>query len=86
MPVIANVSAKPISDPREIVSALIAQVTGTVRWRESVSAMAAAGVDLFYEIGPGKVLCGLRQAHCAGRQSFAVGTPQDIASFKASRA
>lgn len=86
VPIIANISAKPISDPVEIVNALIAQVTGTVRWRESMGAMAAAGVDLFYEIGPGKVLSGLLKRVVQDAHSFAVGTPQDIASFKASRA
>src|SRR5579872_5694441 len=51
VPVVANVLAKPIREPAEIVKALIAQVTGTVRWRESVAVMAQAGVAQFYEIG-----------------------------------
>jgi [acyl-carrier-protein] S-malonyltransferase len=85
VPVVANVSAKPISDPREIVSSLIAQVTGTVRWRESITFMAAAGVDAFYEIGAGKVLSGLVKRIAEGAQSFAVATPQDVASFRTSR-
>ena len=59
MPVVANVLAKPIRDPGEIVRALVAQVTGTVRWRESVVFMAGAGVTNFYEVGAGKVLSGL---------------------------
>jgi [acyl-carrier-protein] S-malonyltransferase len=83
VPIVANVSAKPISDPREIVSSLIAQVTGTVRWRESVTAMAAAGVDAFYEIGAGKVLSGLVKRISEGARGFAIGTPQDVASFRA---
>jgi [acyl-carrier-protein] S-malonyltransferase len=86
VPIVANVSAKPISDPREIVSSLIAQVTGTVRWRESVTAMAAAGVDAFYEIGAGKVLSGLVKRIAEGAQSFAVATPQEVASFRSGRA
>ena len=85
VPVIANVSAKPMSDPREIVNALIAQVTGTVRWRKSVTAMASGGVDVFYEIGAGKVLTGLLKRIAHDAQSFAIGTPQDVASFKSSR-
>jgi [acyl-carrier-protein] S-malonyltransferase len=85
VPVVANVSAKPISDPREIVSSLIAQVTGTVRWRESITVMAAAGVDAFYEIGAGKVLSGLVKRIAEGAQGFAVATPQDVASFRTSR-
>ena len=59
VPVVANILVKPISDPAEIVRALIAQVTGTVRWRESVAFMAAQGVTTFYEVGAGKVLSGL---------------------------
>ena len=51
--------ARPISDPAEIVRCLVAQVTGTVRWRESVLFMAQAGVTTFYEVGAGKVLTGL---------------------------
>jgi [acyl-carrier-protein] S-malonyltransferase len=83
VPVVANVSAKPISDPGEIVSALIAQVTGTVRWRESITSMAAGGVDVFYEIGAGKVLSGLVKRIAEGSQGFAVATPQDVAAFRA---
>jgi [acyl-carrier-protein] S-malonyltransferase len=85
VPVIANVSAKPMSDPREIVNALIAQVTGTVRWRESVTAMASGGVDVFYEIGAGKVLTGLLKRIAPQARGFAIGTPQDVASFKSGR-
>jgi [acyl-carrier-protein] S-malonyltransferase len=85
VPVVANVSARPISDPREIVSSLIAQVTGTVRWRESITVMAAAGVDAFYEIGAGKVLSGLVKRIAEGAQGFAVATPQDVAAFRTSR-
>src|SRR5882672_6763541 len=59
VPVVANVLVGPVSDPGEIVRALVAQVTGTVRWRESVAFMAAQGVTTFYEIGAGKVLSGL---------------------------
>ena len=59
VPLVANVLARPISDPAEIGSALVEQVTGTVRWRECVAAMAAAGVTTFYEVGAGKVLTGL---------------------------
>src|SRR6185312_1935879 len=49
VPLVANVLARPISEPSELVKSLIAQVTGTVRWRESVAFMASAGVDRFYE-------------------------------------
>ena len=85
VPVVANVLAKPISEPAEIVAALIAQVTGTVRWRESVAAMAAAGVATFYEVGAGKVLSGLIRRIAAGASASAIGSPEDIAAFKAGR-
>jgi [acyl-carrier-protein] S-malonyltransferase len=83
VPVIANVSAKPISDAQEIGRALIAQVTGTVRWRESVGVMAAAGVVKFYVVGAGKVLSGLVKRIAQGTQVASVGTPEEVASFKA---
>jgi [acyl-carrier-protein] S-malonyltransferase len=86
VPVVANVLARAIRDPGEIVSALIAQVTGTVRWRESVAAMAAAGVDSFYEVGSGKVLSGLVKRIAEGASGTAIGTPDDVAAFKAARA
>src|SRR6185312_6110520 len=59
VPVVSNVKAGPLSDPAEIVKALVAQVTGTVRWRESIAYIAGQGVTQFYEIGAGKVLSGL---------------------------
>jgi [acyl-carrier-protein] S-malonyltransferase len=86
VPVVANVLAKPISEPAEIVAALIAQVTGTVRWRESVAVMAGAGVTTFYEVGAGKVLSGLIKRIATGASATAIGGPADIAAFKAARA
>ncbi|MBN8920736.1 MAG: ACP S-malonyltransferase, partial [Rhizobiales bacterium] len=86
VPVVANVLARPISDPAEIARSLVAQVTGTVRWRESVAAMAAAGVMTFYEIGAGKVLSGLVKRIADGAAASAIGTPEDFAAFVASRA
>jgi [acyl-carrier-protein] S-malonyltransferase len=85
VPVIANVLAKPVSDPGEIVRALVAQVTGTVRWRESVAFMAAQGVGAFYEVGAGKVLCGLVKRIADGASCVAIGTPEDVANFKAAQ-
>jgi [acyl-carrier-protein] S-malonyltransferase len=85
VPVVVNVLAKPIATPDEIVRSLVTQVTGTVRWRESVAFMAQAGVTRFYEIGAGKVLSGLIKRIADGASSSAVGTPDDVAAFKAAK-
>ena len=85
VPIVANVLVEPVSDPRDIVRALVAQVTGTVRWRESVALMAAAGVTTFYEVGAGKVLSGLVKRIVNGASGVSVGTPDDVAAFKMSR-
>jgi [acyl-carrier-protein] S-malonyltransferase len=85
VPVVANVRAQPISDPNEIVGSLVMQVTGTVRWRECVEFMAGAGVTAFYEVGAGKVLSGLVKRLAAGASAAAIGTPDDIAAFKAAK-
>jgi [acyl-carrier-protein] S-malonyltransferase len=86
VPLVANVLARATRDPAEIVRALVAQVTGTVRWRESVAFMAQAGVDSFYEVGAGKVLSGLVKRIADGAGGTAIGTPDDVAAFKAARA
>jgi [acyl-carrier-protein] S-malonyltransferase len=85
VPVVANVLAQPVTDPAEIVRCLVAQVTGTVRWRECVSYMAQNGVSTFYEIGAGKVLTGLVKRIAEGTSAIAIGTPEDISAFKAAR-
>ena len=86
VPVVANVLAAPVSEPAAIVRALIAQVTGTVRWRESVAFMANAGVTTFYEVGAGRVLTGLLKRIADTASGLPVGTPDDIAAVKAARA
>ena len=78
VPVVANVLAGPISDPEEIRRRLVEQVTGTVRWRESVQWLAAHGVTRLYEIGSGKVLTGLVKRIVDGVEGIAVGTPADV--------
>jgi [acyl-carrier-protein] S-malonyltransferase len=83
VPVVANVLAQPISNPADIVRSLVAQVTGTVRWRESVLFMADAGVTTFYEVGSGKVLAGLIKRIAPGANASAIGTPDDVSKFKA---
>jgi len=85
VPVVANVLAGPVDAPDEIVRALVAQVTGTVRWRESVAFMAQSGVTAFHEVGAGKVLSGLVKRIADGASASAIGTPDDIAAYKAGR-
>jgi [acyl-carrier-protein] S-malonyltransferase len=85
VPVVSNVRASALSDPAEIVKGLVAQVTGTVRWRESVAYMAQQGVTTFYEIGAGKVLSGLIKRIADGANASAIGAPEDVAAFKAAR-
>jgi [acyl-carrier-protein] S-malonyltransferase len=84
VPVVANVEARPATEPERIRDTLVRQVTATVRWRESVAFMAGEGVDRFVEIGAGKVLTGLVKRIAAGASASAVGTPEDVAAFKAS--
>jgi [acyl-carrier-protein] S-malonyltransferase len=81
VPVMANVLAAPIRDPDEIRKRLVEQVTGTVRWRECVEAMAAGGVNRFVEVGSGKVLTGLLKRIVSDATGQSVGTPDDVAAF-----
>jgi len=85
VPLVSNVLARPVSDPAEIVRGLVAQVTGTVRWRESIEMMAAAGVTTFYEVGAGKVLSGLIKRIAEGASGVTIGTPEEVTAFKAAR-
>jgi [acyl-carrier-protein] S-malonyltransferase len=86
VPVVANVTARPVVEPAEIVRRLVEQVTGTVRWRDSVAFMAGQGVTTFYEAGTGKVLSGLVKRIAAGAAGVAIGTPDDVAAFRAAPA
>ena len=86
VPLVANVSARPLSDPEAIRASLVAQVTGAVRWRESVQLMSARGVDRFVEIGAGKVLAGLIKRIATNAGTASVGTPADVEAYKAARA
>ncbi len=81
-PLVANVHAAAITDPEAIRKGLVDQVTGTVRWRESVAFMAGQGVDLFFELGSGKVLSGLVKRIAEGAEGVAVGSPEDVAAFR----
>ena len=80
VPVIANVSAKPVSDPNEIRQLLVAQVTGAVRWRETVSWLGAHGVTDVWEIGAGKALSGMVRRIERSIACRAVSTPEDVIS------
>ena len=82
VPVVANALVRPIRDPVDIVRALVAQVTATVRWRESIAFMAAAGVTTFYEVGAGKVLSGLVRRIADSARGVSIGTPDDVAIFR----
>ena len=80
VPVIANVSAKPVSDPNEIRQLLVAQVTGAVRWRETVYWLGAHGVTDVWEIGAGKALSGMVRRIERSITCRAVSTPEDVIS------
>jgi len=85
VPVVANVIARPVTEPGEIVRRLVEQVTGTVRWRDSVAYMAGQGATAFYEIGTGKVLSGLVKRIADGAIGVAIGSPDDVATYRAGR-
>ncbi|WP_029618455.1 ACP S-malonyltransferase [Pseudorhizobium marinum] len=78
VPVIANVRAAPVTDAGEIADLLVSQVTGQVRWRETVEWFAANGVTSLYEIGAGKVLTGLARRIDKNLSGTAVNSPADI--------
>lgn len=78
VPLVANVSAAKVTDPAAIRDLLVQQVTATVRWRESVLAMTALGVDSFIELGAGKVLAGLVKRIAPDAAAFSAGSPADI--------
>jgi [acyl-carrier-protein] S-malonyltransferase len=84
-PLVANVRASASEDPETIRADLVAQVTGTVRWRESVAFMHGEGVTRFIEVGTGKVLAGLVKRIAEGATAMSVGTPADIAAFVAAK-
>ena len=83
VPLVANVLASPVIEPAIIRQKLVEQVTGTVRWRESVGFMVAEGVKVFVEIGAGKVLTGLSKKNSPDALAMACGTPEDIAAVAA---
>ena len=78
VPVVANVRAAPVYDADEIVQLLVTQVTGQVRWRETVEWFGQNGITTLYEIGSGKVLTGLARRIDKNISGIAVNTPADI--------
>jgi [acyl-carrier-protein] S-malonyltransferase len=78
VPVVANVAVKPISDPDEIAGRLVEQVTGRVRWRETVEWFGANGVSTLYEVGAGKVLSGLARRINRDIATANIGGPADV--------
>ncbi len=78
VPVVANVIGSDVSDPAAIRSLLVQQITGSVRWRESVAWMAAKGVTEAWEIGAGKALSGMIRRIAPEMATRALGTPEDV--------
>ena len=81
VPIIANVTAAPVTDPNEIKSLLVRQVTGVVRWRESVAYMVDHGAETLFEIGAGRVLTGMAKRIRAKADARSVGSPDDVKAF-----
>lgn len=83
VPLVANVRAEAVEAPEVIRALLVQQVTGSVRWRESVLWMGRQGVTGFWEIGAGKALSGMIKRTLEGAETRAIGTPEEIAALKA---
>ena len=83
VPGVVNVRAEAVTEPDRSRALLVAQVTGSVRWRESVLWMQGAGVTEFWEIGAGKALSGMIKRTASGALTRAVGTPEDVLAAKA---
>ncbi|MAG96655.1 MAG: ACP S-malonyltransferase [Alphaproteobacteria bacterium] len=81
IPLVANVTAAPVSDPETIRGLLVEQITSLVRWRESVLAMREAGVEAVYELGSGRVLTGLARRIDRELEVAAISGPDDIEKF-----
>jgi [acyl-carrier-protein] S-malonyltransferase len=81
VPVVANVTAAPVTDPGEIKSLLVQQITAVVRWRESVATMVDHGAETLFEIGAGRVLTGLAKRIRAQADARSVGSPDEIKAF-----
>src|ERR1700682_2606466 len=84
--VVANVTALPVKDPAEIVKLLVAQITGTVRWRQSIAYLAANGANRIVEMGSGRVLAGLVKRIAKEVSTATVGTADDVLGFQNGKA
>ncbi|MBV8593273.1 MAG: ACP S-malonyltransferase, partial [Caulobacteraceae bacterium] len=81
-PILPNVTARPTLDPEEIRRRLVEQVTGRVRWRETMEWLAGeGGVERFAEVGAGKVLTGIAKRAAPGQEAVTVGTPAELEAF-----
>ena len=83
VPLVSNVLAAPVTEPDEIRKLLVAQVTGAVRWRESMVFMAEKGISVFVECGAGKVLSGLVKRIVGAARGVSIGSPADIDIYRA---
>jgi [acyl-carrier-protein] S-malonyltransferase len=82
IPLVANITARPVSDPETIRTLLVQQVTGRVRWRESITWLAEeGGVTRFAELGSGKVLSGMAKRIAPGAEAVSLNTSQDLEAF-----
>ncbi len=84
VPLVANVTAEAVSEPEDIRRLLVAQVTGMVRWRESVKYLCNHGVDTLVELGAGKVLSGLTRRIDGDMTALNAGTPHEVDALLAS--
>ena len=80
-PIVSNVMAAPVTDPAEIKSLLVRQVTGVVRWRESVAYMVDHGAETLFEIGAGRVLTGIAKRVRAKADARSIGSPDEVNAF-----
>jgi [acyl-carrier-protein] S-malonyltransferase len=81
-PIISNITARSVSDPDQIRALLVEQVTGRVRWRESILWMAQqGGVSRFCELGAGKVLTGMAKRISPETEALALNTPSELEAF-----
>jgi [acyl-carrier-protein] S-malonyltransferase len=85
VPVVANVTAQATTEPSQIRQLLVEQITGTVRWRESVMFLKDQGIDKVFEIGAGKVLSGLVKRIDRDIATECVGTAEQVEAFLANR-